>query len=72
MFTTLDMDLKTPDNWDQSCLFVLCSFYRQEQTNKFQGAMKLSPPFTDAAAAENESFEKEISVAKVTYDLWPT
>jgi len=49
----------------------LNSFYGKEQTHIFQGAKGVSVPKIDEVAAESEihDFEKEMSSAKLTFDM---
>ena len=71
MFSSLDINCQMPGDVDQSCLTTLLSFYGQNQVNEFQGAIKVSEAVIDIEAApkEKELFDKEMSLAKVTFDI---
>ena len=71
MFSSLDINCQMPGDVDQSCLTTLLSFYSQNQVNEFQGAIKVSEAVIDieAASKEKELFDKEMSLAKVTFDI---
>lgn len=74
IFNNVPTNELTDDEHFDSCLSLLISFYGEEMTDNFQGAVTVSTPIIDTVAiqTEKEGFKKEMLFAKMTFDIEKT